>query len=155
MANDAEAAGVDELVVTGRRDSRDEAVQRTPIAITSLSGLKLEQQGITSVRELGNIAPNLFQSRVAVSYLNTQLFIRGVGEPDAQGEPSVAVYIDGVYLPKNVGLNQELLDIERVEVLRGPQGQNGGHAARRRAVDHHNRSRRHAAVPGPGVVRQL
>jgi iron complex outermembrane receptor protein len=122
-----DAAG--ELVVTARRDGRDEAVQKTPIAITSLSGLKLEQQGITSVRELGNIAPNLFQSRVAVSYLNTQLFIRGVGEPDPQGELSVAVYIDGVYLPKNVGLNQELLDIQRVEVLRGPQGQAGGHAA--------------------------
>lgn len=42
-------------------------MQRTPIAITSLSGLKLEQQGITSVREPGNIAPNLFQSRVAVA----------------------------------------------------------------------------------------
>ncbi|GGE14303.1 TonB-dependent receptor [Polymorphobacter glacialis] len=119
----------DELVVTDRRDNRDTEVQKTPIAITSLSGLKLEQQGITSVRELGNIAPNLFQSRVAVSYLNTQLFIRGIGEPDAQGKPSVAVYIDGVYLPKNVGLNQELLDIDRVEVLRGPQGQDGGHAA--------------------------
>ena len=124
----ADQSNVDELVVVGRREGRDEAVQRVPVAITSLSGLKLEQQGITSIRELGNIAPNLFQSRVAVSYLNTQLFIRGVGEPDAQGEPSVAVTVDGVYQPKNVGLQQELLDIDRIEVQRGPQGQDGGHA---------------------------
>jgi len=120
---------VDDLVIVGRRDSRIEEVQRTPASITSLSGAKLEQQGITNVRELGNIVPNLFQSRVAVSFLNTQLFIRGVGEPDAQGEPSVAVYVDGIYLPKNIGLQLELLDVDRIEIFRGPQGHAFGNAA--------------------------
>ena len=118
-----------ELVVIGRPNERVQEVQATPISITSLSGGKLAQQGITNVRELGNIVPNLFQPRTAVSYLNSSFFIRGVGETDAQGEPSVAVYVDGIYVPKNLGSQQELLDIERVEIFRGPQGHAFGHSA--------------------------
>ncbi|HEX7873232.1 MAG TPA: TonB-dependent receptor [Sphingobium sp.] len=118
-----------DLIVIGRPNERVQEVQATPISITSLSGDKLNQQGITNVRELGNIVPNLFQPRTAVSYLNSSFFLRGVGESDAQGEPSVAVYVDGIYVPKNLGSQQELLDIERVEVFRGPQGQAFGHSA--------------------------
>ncbi|HEX7819066.1 MAG TPA: TonB-dependent receptor [Sphingobium sp.] len=123
------ANGDTELVVVGRANERIGQVQEIPISITSLSGAKLEQQGITNIRELGNIVPNLFQPRTAVSYLNSSFFIRGVGETDAQGEPSVAVYVDGIYTPKNLGSQQELLDIERVEIFRGPQGQAFGHSA--------------------------
>jgi iron complex outermembrane receptor protein len=118
-----------ELVVTGRRDDRNAQIQQTPVSITSLSGDKLVQQGITTVRELGNIVPNLYQSRTAVSYLNATFYLRGIGESDAQGEPSVPVYLDGIYVPKTLGSQSELLDIDRVEVLRGPQGQSFGHSA--------------------------
>jgi len=118
-----------DLVVTARRDDRTAQIQDTPLSITTLSGAKLSQQGITNVRELGNAIPNLFQSRTAVSYLNTTFFIRGVGEADAQGEPSVPVYVDGIYIPKTLGSQSELLDIERVDVYRGPQGQSFGHSA--------------------------
>ncbi len=128
-ASTASDSGDTELVVVGHANERIKQVQDTPIAITSLSGAKLDQQGITNIRELGNIVPNLFQPRTAVSYLNSSFFIRGVGETDAQGEPSVAVYVDGIYTPKNLGSQQELLDIERVEVFRGPQGQAFGHSA--------------------------
>lgn len=121
-----------DLVVTGRRDDRNAEIQETPLSITTLSGAKLSQQGITNVRELGNVIPNLFQSRTAVSYLNTTFFIRGVGE--AQGEPSVPVYVDGIYIPKTLGSQSELLDIERIDVFRGPQGQAFGHAAAGGAV---------------------
>lgn len=118
-----------ELVVTGRLDDAVQTVQRTPVSITSLSGDKLAQQGISTIRELGNIVPNLFQQRTSVSYLNAVFFLRGVGELDPQGEPSVPVYVDGVYIPKVLGSQQELLDIERLEVARGPQGQSFGHSA--------------------------
>lgn len=118
-----------ELVVTGHADDAIQTVQRTPASITSLSGEKLAQQGISTIRELGNIVPNLFQQRTSVSYLNAVFSIRGVGEFDPQGEPSVPIYVDGVYIPKVLGSQQELLDIERLEVARGPQGQSFGHSA--------------------------
>jgi len=118
-----------ELVVTGARDTRAAEVQKTPLSITSLEGEKLAQQGITTIRELGNIVPNLYQARTTVSYLNATFFLRGIGEADAQGEPSVPVYLDGIYVPKTLGSQSELLDVERVEVLRGPQGQAFGHSA--------------------------
>lgn len=124
-----QAAPDAELVVSGRRDKAQAEVQKTPASITLLSGDKLSQQGITTVRDLGNIVPNLFQQRTAVSYANTTFFLRGIGELDAQGEPSVPVYVDGIYTPKSLGSQSELLDIERVEVARGPQGQSFGHSA--------------------------
>jgi outer membrane receptor protein involved in Fe transport len=127
----AEPAVLDSVVIQNERQDRTRAVevQTTPAAITSLSGAKLEEQGIGNVRDLGNIVPNLFQPRTAVSYLNSAFYIRGIGEPDAQGEPSVAVYFDDLYWSKNLGANIELLDVERVEVFRGPQGQQFGHSA--------------------------
>ncbi|MFT3966988.1 MAG: TonB-dependent receptor, partial [Sphingobium sp.] len=136
-ADNAEgAAGVaeSEIVVTGQKDGRLAEIQKTPLAITSLSGGRLEQSGITATRELDNIVPNLYQARTVVSYLNARFFIRGVGEADEQGEPSVPVYQDGIYIPKNLGSQSELLDIERVEVFRGPQGQAFGHSAAGGAV---------------------
>ncbi|MEJ5977918.1 TonB-dependent receptor [Novosphingobium sp. PS1R-30] len=118
-----------EIVITGRRDERQSEVQRTPLAISSLEGARLEQSGITAVRELDNIVPNLIQARTVVSYVNARFFLRGVGEPDEQGEPSVPIYVDGIYIPKTLGSQSELLDIDRVEVFRGPQGQAFGHTA--------------------------
>jgi iron complex outermembrane receptor protein len=128
--NEADApAADDQITVTGRHDPHLDQVQATPASITTLSGEKLDQQGITNVRELGVIVPNLYQTRTAVSYLNTNIFIRGVGEPDAQGEPSVGIYVDGIYVPKNLGAQQELLDIDQIDIYRGPQGQAFGHSA--------------------------
>lgn len=130
-ADPAEPAVLDSVVVPVERSrsTRSVEVQKTPAAITSLSGAKLEEQGVGNVRELGNIVPNLYQPRTAVSYLNSAFYLRGIGEPDAQGEPSVAVYFDDLYWSKNLGANVELLDIERVEIFRGPQGQAFGHSA--------------------------
>jgi len=141
----APAALADVVVAGGRRRARGDAVdvQNSAVSVTAISGAKLAEQGVTNLREIGNVAPGLAQSKTAVSYLNSSIFIRGIGEPDAQGEPSVAVYIDGLYQPKNLGLNQELLDIERVEVFRGPQGQAFGHSAEAGAL------RISTITPGP------
>jgi iron complex outermembrane recepter protein len=128
----AASATLSDVVIdnTSRKKKADVVdVQKAPQAVTALSGAKLEEQGVTDLRDIGNVAPGLSQSKTAVSYLNSSIFIRGIGEPDAQGEPSVGVYIDGLYQPKNLGLNQELLDIERVEIFRGPQGQEFGHSS--------------------------
>lgn len=126
---DASLAADAQIVVTGRRDAHIDQLQSVAASITALSGDKLAQQGITNIRELGAIIPNLYQTRTAVSYLNTNIFIRGVGEPDAQGEPSVGIYVDGIYVPKNLGSQQELLDIDQIDIYRGPQGQGFGHSA--------------------------
>lgn len=133
-ATEATSGAEAEIVITGQRDDRLKEVQKAPLAITSLSNDRLEQSGITATRELDNIVPNLYQARTVVSYLNARFFIRGVGEADEQGEPSVPVYQDGIYIPKNLGSQSELLDIERVEVFRGPQGQAFGHTAAGGAV---------------------
>ncbi len=127
----ADPAVLDSVVIQGEHKdkARTVEVQSTAAAITSLSGAKLEEQGISSVRDLANIVPNLAQPRTAVANLNSSFYIRGIGEPDAQGEPSVAVYFDDLYWPKNLGANQELLDVERIEVFRGPQGQAFGHSS--------------------------
>ena len=128
-ASEAESQAASEIVITGRRDQRQAEVQKTPLSISSIGGDRLEQSGITSVRELDNIVPNLIQARTVVSYMNARFALRGVTEPDEQGEPSVPVYVDGIYIPKTLGSMSELLDIDHVEVFRGPQGQAFGHTA--------------------------
>lgn len=132
-ASPAREAATELETIEVRRRARDKArtvdVQAAPGSVTTFSGARLEQQGVTNVRDLGGVVPNLYQPKTAVSYLNSSFYIRGIGEPDAQGEPSIAVYIDDLYQPKNLGVNQELLDIENVDVYRGPQGQAFGHSA--------------------------
>lgn len=137
-------AALSDVVIRNKKKNPDAVeVQKAPQSITAISGAKLEEQGVTDLREIGNLAPGLSQSRSPVTNLNSSIFIRGIGEPDAQGEPSVGVYIDGLYQPKNLGLNQEFLDIENVDIYRGPQGQEFGHSSNAGAV------RITTATPGP------
>jgi iron complex outermembrane recepter protein len=125
-AQDAQQSGdaaVDEgtIIVTATR--RAEALSDVPIAISAVSGEALANTGATDVRALNQLAPSLLVSG-ATSEVNFSARIRGVGTvgENAGLESSVALFIDGVYRSRTgVGLS-ELGDIERVEVLRGPQG---------------------------------
>lgn len=108
------------VVVTAQR--RETNLQLTPIAITAFSPNLLQQRGASSPRDLAGQIPNLFVSRTTLSYTTQTYSLRGIGESDPIQEPVVAVYIDDVYQPRQLSSNFDFSDIQRIEVLRGPQG---------------------------------
>ena len=117
--------GLADIVVTAQK--RSENVQDVPVAITAFSGEAIAQRGITGVQQLGALSPgvNLDEtSPFSGSYNVLAASIRGVGQDDfaLNVDPGVGVYVDGVYLARTVGANQDLMDVERIEVLKGPQG---------------------------------
>lgn len=108
--------------VTGKsRTARKDAVlQKTPSSATLMSAERLDRLGVQSTKQLARLTPNLYIPNNMPGYSVINYFIRGIGEIDPQGEPSVGTYIDGVYLPRNMGNMQELLDVENIQIDRGP-----------------------------------
>ena len=113
-------SGVEEIVVTAQ--FRSESLQDVPVAISSLSGDELAASGSTDLTGLSAKVPGLYLS--SYSTLSPQLYIRGVGSNDdgITAEGAVGVYVDGIYVGRASAALFDLYDIERVEVLRGPQG---------------------------------
>ena len=114
---------LEEIIVTSRY--REERLQETPIAITAMSSEEIELRGFTSAYEIAYTVPNASFRPAQAAFGNTMTaFIRSIGQYDFDFafEPGVGVYIDDVYHPFTLGSQIELLDLERVEVLRGPQG---------------------------------
>ena len=113
---------LEEVIVTAEK--RTESLQDTPISIAALNAEQIEKFGITDMVDLQGKVPNLQISPHPNSMSTPRIFIRGVGNFDDQitQDPSVAVYIDGVYVARNQGMGLEVAELERVEVLRGPQG---------------------------------
>jgi len=123
-------------VVTAQRGS-DQPL-RTPIAITRVTGGALEQAHVASILELGQLAPG-FQARMGTITASTQLNIRGIGAAaNSAIEPSVAVFIDGAYVPRSGASISTFLDLASVEVLRGPQGTLFGRNASAGALSLHS-----------------
>jgi len=121
----AETGGLQDIVVTAQK--RSENVQDVPIAITAVSGAALQEKGITDVAALAGQAPSVTLKSTAAfggSTATLYSYIRGIGQNDFafNVEPGVGLYVDGVYLARNIGANVDLLDLDRVEVLKGPQG---------------------------------
>jgi iron complex outermembrane receptor protein len=117
---DAELA---EVIVTATRQATN--LQDTPIAITAVTADALEEMGLKSVADLSFVVPNAQFRRAQGAFgPGVTTFIRGLGTTDTSlgGEAMVAYYIDDVYYPILLGSNFDLLDIDHVEVLRGPQG---------------------------------
>ncbi len=112
----------EEIVVTARRT--EENVQRVPSAISAFNERSLERIQATDTTGLQGAVPNLNIVQGRGSSNATNIFIRGIGQPDALQtfDPAVGVYVDDVYLSRIRGNQLELLDLERIEVLRGPQG---------------------------------
>ena len=122
---DATAGGLEEIVVTARK--REERLQETPISITAVSGEALATRQIETTQELARVVPNLIVSQgqsVSGNSSAGAYFIRGIGQIDflLNTDPGVGLYIDGVYVARSIGSILDLIDVERVEVLRGPQG---------------------------------
>jgi len=119
---EAESSSLDRLTVSARR--RDEAQLDVPISMTALDGAKLQDLGAENITFLNQVVPNttIEVSRGTNSTLTA--FIRGVGQQDpvAGFEQGVGIYLDDVYLNRPQAAVLEVYDVERVEVLRGPQG---------------------------------
>ena len=116
-----QSASVQEIIVTAQR--REESLQKVPVAVTAIGTEQLEALRVTSVRNLAGLAPSL-QFNAQGQQSNPTIIIRGVasGTSSNSVDPKVGMYIDGVYIGRAVGSLLDFSDIQRVEVLRGPQG---------------------------------
>lgn len=116
---------LEEVVVTARK--REENLQDTPISVAAFTSKELEIRQIASTDKLGDVTPNLtFDSAAPSSGSSSvaQIFIRGVGQTDfvPTTDPGVGLYVDGVYMSRSLGNVMDFLEVDRVEILRGPQG---------------------------------
>lgn len=113
---------LEEVVVTARR--RSENLQDVPIAVTAISGLELSLRGAADITELAQSIPSVTLEPSRATNTTLTAFIRGVGQQDplAGFEQGVALYLDDVYLARPQGALLDIYDVERIEVLRGPQG---------------------------------
>jgi len=114
--------GVDRITVTAQRREADS--QDVPIALTAIGAEELERQAVEEITDLRFTAPNVnIQKNTGVANA-AQVYIRGVGQDESSlfAEVGVGIYLDGVYLGKQNGTTIDLLDLDRIEVLRGPQG---------------------------------
>ncbi|MBP8925653.1 MAG: TonB-dependent receptor [Pseudomonadales bacterium] len=121
-AASAQGAVIEEMVVTAQK--REQNLQDVPISITAITGEQLETRGIEGLDSLSSLAPNLQVNRAPGNSLTSQVSIRGsvTGQTAIYLDPAVGMYVDGVYMGKAQGSMFDVLDLERVEVLRGPQG---------------------------------
>jgi iron complex outermembrane recepter protein len=111
-----------EIVVTARR--REERLVDVPIAVTAYSGEQLEQSGAIDITDIGQTTPNVTLEVSRGTNNTLSAFIRGVGQQDpvAGFEAGVGIYLDDVYLNRPQAAVLDIYDVERIEVLRGPQG---------------------------------
>ncbi|EED34911.1 TonB-dependent receptor [Luminiphilus syltensis NOR5-1B] len=119
------AAVLEEIVVTAQK--RAASLQDTPIAITAFTASALQDKGVNDISEIAYFTPNLvFDTTSPIGGVSSgaAVFIRGVGNTDFSltTDPGVGTYVDGVYVSRSVGGVLDVLDVERIEVLRGPQG---------------------------------
>jgi iron complex outermembrane receptor protein len=123
MAPAQEGGGLEEVVVSAQ--FREEKLQTTPIAISAFTAENMDARGISNVTDLDAFVPNAVIQPLGAGWGATMAaFIRGVGLGDniLSFEPGVPIYVDDVYIGRPQGAIFDLLDLERVEVLRGPQG---------------------------------
>ncbi len=122
VAADGGGTSLEEIVVTAQKRAQNQ--QEVPVSITAFNALELENKGVTSIIDLEKSSPNtqLRASRATNSTLTA--YIRGVGQQDPLWgfEPGVGVYVDDVYYARPQAAVLDVFDVERIEVLRGPQG---------------------------------
>lgn len=121
-ANAAAQPALEEVLVTAQK--REQGLQEAPISLAVFTEAAIERLGITNVGDISNNVPNVRGTTFGVSPTTMRFYIRGIGISDAQvtQDPPVGVYLDNVYLARNSALTLDVADIERIEVLRGPQG---------------------------------
>lgn len=125
QAEEQEGGFLEEITVTARK--RAENLQETPISISAFTANGLEQRQVDNISQVASFTPNLiFDTGSAISGTKSSasIFIRGIGQTDftLNTDAGVGLYLDGVYLSRSIGAVLDIIDVERVEILRGPQG---------------------------------
>ena len=113
----------EEITVTATK--REESIYDVAISMSAFDGDNLATQGITDITDIGKFVPNMNVTGFSAGHVSsTNVFIRGIGIQDhlIAVDPGVSVSVDGVYLGRQVGQNWSLANVDRIEVLRGPQG---------------------------------
>lgn len=120
FAQERGGAMLEEIVVTAER--REQSLQDVPIAVTAFSGDMVSEANITRMEDVAMQTPNF--KMTSFNTAESQLYLRGIGSTNdgPASDPSVAVFIDDVYIGRPSGASTDLYDLERIEVLRGPQG---------------------------------
>ncbi|MEN7341751.1 MAG: TonB-dependent receptor [Pseudomonadota bacterium] len=115
-------AGLDEIIITARK--KEESIQDAPLAVSALSDAQLKNAGVDSFDQVLSLVPNASQSGGIGGSIQGLVSIRGISTlvRFVGLETGVGFYVDGVYMGRPENFNQDLIDIERIEVLRGPQG---------------------------------
>lgn len=119
---ESQAVKLDNVTVTAQR--REEQVQDTPVVISVFNEADLERKQVSRVEDLEFHVPNITIDQNTATSSGAKIFLRGVGQDESMftADPAVAIYIDDVYIPRQNGSMFDLYDVERIEVLRGPQG---------------------------------
>ena len=122
QSQEAETIDDNVIIVTAQRRAQD--VQDVPIAVTAISPVQLEQQGVVNVQDVGSVAPSFSSSNAQTASGTVVLRIRGIGTTSNNigFESAVGIFVDGAYQSRPGVALGEFVDVERVEVLRGPQG---------------------------------
>jgi iron complex outermembrane receptor protein len=119
---DGGSIALEEIVVTARK--RAEPLQEVPIAVTAFDATSLQNAHVDNIADLAFVAPDVYIARAQGSQNAAAVYIRGIGQDASTilNESAIGIYVDGVYLARQVGSLVDLIDISQVEVLRGPQG---------------------------------
>lgn len=127
MAQEADgdnAQAIPDIIVTAQK--REQSLQSTPVSVTAIGAEALTARSANNIASIASYAPNLEinSGKGDGGSTNAAVFIRGVGQNDFifPTDPGVGIYVDGVYIARSIGAMMDLSDIERIEVLRGPQG---------------------------------
>ncbi|QAY96618.1 hypothetical protein CWB41_13490 [Methylovirgula ligni] len=107
--------------------------------VTRLTSKTLDALGATKLNDIISVTPGVFMPQTGITPSHVTIFMRGMGELDQQGHPSVALYLDDVYLPRTLGANLDLLDIDTIDIARGPQGFAYGHSAEAGTINVHTK----------------
>ena len=123
LSADGKSAELEEIVVTARK--REENIQNTALSISALSEADIAERFTTDIRDMAGDSPSLVIDDLQQGPGSpTAIFIRGIGVSDVEKnfDPTTGVYLDGVFIGANSGAMLKTIDLERVEILRGPQG---------------------------------
>ncbi|MCW8193225.1 TonB-dependent receptor [Proteobacteria bacterium 005FR1] len=121
-AGSASSQVLEEIVITAQK--REQSLQEAPISVAAFGEHELEQQGVKDLTDLASAVPNVKITPSPGSSSAATIAIRGsvTGNPAIQWEPTVGIYMDGVFIAKNIGGVFDVAELQRVEILRGPQG---------------------------------
>jgi iron complex outermembrane receptor protein len=119
-SGEAEARTLEEVVITAQK--REQSLQEVPVTVTAFSGNFIEEAGVQDIRDIAGLTPNL--SIKTRSETETTVFMRGIGSlaPGIGADPAVGIFIDGMTASRGTNATAAFFDVERVEVVKGPQG---------------------------------